>query len=183
MEGLNVRYLRLRGAHLDPQGTATAGPTAGAAELPEPVSLATVDVAFISLRLVLPPIVGVVAPGGDVVALVKPQFEAGPADVGKGGVVRDVQVHRRVLEEVLGAARRAGVTPLGVTASPIRGEAGNVEFLLWARRAPGEAPQAQAPQAQAPQAPVPGAPPFDDEMAVTAALAEAGELPPGRGRG
>ena len=115
MEGLNVRYLQPH-------------------QLPEPVSLVVADLAFISLRLVLPALVGVMAQTADLVALVKPQFEAGQSDVGKGGVVRRPEVHRRVLAEVIDAARRHGLTPSGLTASPIRGQAGNVEFLLWARR-------------------------------------------------
>jgi 23S rRNA (cytidine1920-2'-O)/16S rRNA (cytidine1409-2'-O)-methyltransferase len=124
----------------------------GGPALPEPVSLAVVDVAFISLRLVLPAINRVLTPDGEVVALVKPQFEAGRADVRKG-VVRDPRVHRRVLQGALDAARENGLHPAGLTASPIRGQAGNVEFLLWARRSPVAA--------------------WDDSSAVSAALAEA----------
>jgi 23S rRNA (cytidine1920-2'-O)/16S rRNA (cytidine1409-2'-O)-methyltransferase len=93
--------------------------------------------AFISLRLVLPALVSVMASAADLVALVKPQFEAGAADVGKGGVVRKPEVHRRVLGEVMAAVRDRGLTPAGLTASPIRGQSGNVEFLLWARRPDG----------------------------------------------
>jgi 23S rRNA (cytidine1920-2'-O)/16S rRNA (cytidine1409-2'-O)-methyltransferase len=139
MEGVNVRYL---------------------AALPETVDVATVDVAFISLRLVLPAIAGpaVLGPAGEVVALVKPQFEAGPADVGKGGVVRDPAVHRRVLAGALAVTREAGLVPAGLTASPIRGEAGNAEFLLWARR------------------PAAGGVPLEDAPAIEGALAEAAQL-------
>ena len=133
------------------------------------------DVAFISLRLVLPAIAGATRPGGDVVALVKPQFEAGAAEVGKGGVVRDPAVHRRVLEGALHDAREAGLVPAGLTASPIRGEAGNVEFLLWARR-PAESEQDSA------RAGAPALPALDEGAAVEGALAEAALALPGRGR-
>ena len=106
------------------------------ADLPEPVQLVTIDVSFISLRLILPAARGILVPGGGVIALIKPQFEAGPADVGKGGIVRDPAVHRRVLEEVTAAAEALGFGLLGLTASPIRGADGNREFLaLW--RGPG----------------------------------------------
>jgi 23S rRNA (cytidine1920-2'-O)/16S rRNA (cytidine1409-2'-O)-methyltransferase len=101
--------------------------------LPEPVSLATVDVSFISLRLVLGPIASTfVAAGGDVVALVKPQFEAGRGET-KDGVVRDPAVHVRVVREVLEAASAIGLEPAGEIPSPILGPAGNREFLLHLR--------------------------------------------------
>jgi len=99
--------------------------------LPEPVHLITVDASFISLRLLLPVVRGWLQAGGQVVALVKPQFEAGRRDVGKGGVVRDRAVHRRVLDDVLATATGVGYTPRGLIPSPLRGPAGNVEFLLW----------------------------------------------------
>jgi 23S rRNA (cytidine1920-2'-O)/16S rRNA (cytidine1409-2'-O)-methyltransferase len=92
---------------------------------------ATIDVSFISLRLVLPAVKRLVTPAAWVVALVKPQFEAGPQRVGKGGVVRDAATHRAVLHEVLDAAAEIGYTPCGLTRSPITGPAGNVEFLAW----------------------------------------------------
>ena len=108
--------------------------------LPELVSLVTADVSFISLRLILPvavrwlippspPLVG--GGRGVVVALIKPQFEAGRREVGKGGVVRDPEVHRRVLERVLGIAAELGLGLRGLMPSPLRGPAGNVEFLGW----------------------------------------------------
>jgi 23S rRNA (cytidine1920-2'-O)/16S rRNA (cytidine1409-2'-O)-methyltransferase len=193
MEGVNVRYLRpRREAEGQGSGVGTGGAgrgdaratsgrrsqadaaiaasarrrgAGGGAVVPEAVSLATVDVAFISLRLVLPAIAGVLAPDGEVVALVKPQFEAGPADVGKGGVVRNPAVHRRVLHEALAAARAAGLAPAGLTASPIRGQAGNVEFLLWARPL-----SAAGGDADGPRSATAG---FDDAAAVEAALGDA----------
>jgi 23S rRNA (cytidine1920-2'-O)/16S rRNA (cytidine1409-2'-O)-methyltransferase len=101
----------------------------------EAVDLIVIDVSFISLRLVLPPLAGLLAPGGSVVALVKPQFEAGPADVGAGGVVRERRVHRRVLEEMVAFVRENGWRVLGLCISPLPGPAGNREFFLWLDRA------------------------------------------------
>jgi len=103
------------------------------AGLPDPIELATIDVSFISLRLILPVVARWLAPEADVVALVKPQFEAGRRLVGKGGVVRELRVHRAVLEQVAGAAAAAGLAPQGVIRSPLRGPRGNIEFLLWAK--------------------------------------------------
>jgi 23S rRNA (cytidine1920-2'-O)/16S rRNA (cytidine1409-2'-O)-methyltransferase len=90
-----------------------------------------VDVSFISLKLVLPAMQRLMQPHGFVVALIKPQFEAGPRDVGKGGIVRDPAVHRRVLHDILAAAHGLGLPPHGLTRSPITGAEGNVEFLAW----------------------------------------------------
>jgi len=104
--------------------------------LPEPVDLAVVDVSFISLGLVLAPIRSVLRDGrGSIVALVKPQFEAGRADA-KGGVVRDPDVHRRVLAETVARAAALGLGTRGVIASPIRGPEGNREFLAWIAAGP-----------------------------------------------
>jgi 23S rRNA (cytidine1920-2'-O)/16S rRNA (cytidine1409-2'-O)-methyltransferase len=101
--------------------------------LPEPVQLVVMDASFISLGLLLPPVVRWLAPGADVIPLVKPQFEAGRGQVGKGGVVRDPAVHRQVLEKVAGYATGLGLAVLGVIHSPITGPAGNVEFLMHLR--------------------------------------------------
>jgi len=90
-----------------------------------------VDVSFISLKLVLPAMQRLLRPNAWIVALVKPQFEAGQQDVGRGGVVRDVRVHRRVLHEVLEFATTHDLSPHGLTLSPITGPAGNHEFLAW----------------------------------------------------
>jgi 23S rRNA (cytidine1920-2'-O)/16S rRNA (cytidine1409-2'-O)-methyltransferase len=98
-------------------------------ELPERVDLVTIDVSFISLALVLPAARRVLKPDGHVIALIKPQFEAGKERVGKGGVVRDSRVHRDVLRQVLDAAGKIGFRSLDLTTSPITGPAGNVEFL------------------------------------------------------
>ncbi len=99
--------------------------------LPEPIALATIDVAFISLGLVLPSVRRLIEPRGQAIALVKPQFEAGRARVGRGGVVRDPTVHRSVLVTVLGTAQAGGWQLLGAIASPITGADGNREFLAW----------------------------------------------------
>jgi len=101
--------------------------------LPVPVDLVTIDVSFISLRLVLPAAARVLSDRGTCIPLIKPQFEAGARDVGKGGVVRDPNVHCRVLGEVLAAAEALGYGVLGLTRSPLKGPAGNVEFLAHLR--------------------------------------------------
>jgi 23S rRNA (cytidine1920-2'-O)/16S rRNA (cytidine1409-2'-O)-methyltransferase len=97
--------------------------------LAEAVDLATVDVSFISLRLVLPAVLQWLKPRGQIVALIKPQFEAGRQQVGKGGVVRDPAVHRSVLGEILHWAGGQELGLMGLVRSPITGPAGNVEFL------------------------------------------------------
>jgi 23S rRNA (cytidine1920-2'-O)/16S rRNA (cytidine1409-2'-O)-methyltransferase len=108
--------------------------------LPEPIALVVMDVSFISLALVLPAALRVLAPAGRIVALIKPQFEAGKEAIGKGGVVRDVHVHRAVLQSVTVAAGALGLHLDGLTASPLRGPAGNIEFLAaWHRGAPPDA--------------------------------------------
>jgi 23S rRNA (cytidine1920-2'-O)/16S rRNA (cytidine1409-2'-O)-methyltransferase len=97
--------------------------------LPEPIDLVTIDVSFIGLRLVLPAAMRVLGEGGRIVALVKPQFEAGRGEVGRGGVVRDAETHRRVREGMFATADELGLGVRGLARSPLRGPAGNVEFL------------------------------------------------------
>ena len=99
----------------------------------EPVDLIVVDVSFISLRLVLPALPPLAKLGGDLVALVKPQFEVGRVDVGKGGIVRDEAARARALGEIRAAATALGYDALADTVSPITGGKGNVEFLLHLR--------------------------------------------------
>jgi 23S rRNA (cytidine1920-2'-O)/16S rRNA (cytidine1409-2'-O)-methyltransferase len=101
-------------------------------DLPGPVDLVTIDVSFISLRQILPVVPPLLRPGADVIALVKPQFEAGRTEIRKG-VIRDAAVQSRVVEEVSAAAREVGLTPVASTPSPITGAKGNVEFLLYLR--------------------------------------------------
>ena len=95
----------------------------------------TVDVAFISLTLILDKLPAVVRPGGVVVALVKPQFEAGRAEVGQGGVVVDETVHDRVVATISAAANQVGLERVAVAPSPITGAEGNQEFFLHLRHA------------------------------------------------
>lgn len=109
MERTNVRYLE---------------------ELPEPAGFVSIDVSFISLKLVLPAVKKWLTPGGDIVALVKPQFEAGPKQVGKGGIVKDPAVHREVLEEILAWTLENDLAPQALISSPIKGSDGNREFLV-----------------------------------------------------
>jgi 23S rRNA (cytidine1920-2'-O)/16S rRNA (cytidine1409-2'-O)-methyltransferase len=94
-------------------------------------TFATIDVSFISLRLILPPLSALLAPGSGVVALIKPQFEAGRDKVGKSGVIRDPRVHRDVVHGILSFAAQLGFALQGVTFSPITGGEGNIEFLAY----------------------------------------------------
>jgi 23S rRNA (cytidine1920-2'-O)/16S rRNA (cytidine1409-2'-O)-methyltransferase len=113
IERFNARYLTL-------------------ADIPGPVDVVAIDVSFISLRQILPVLPPLLRPGADIVALVKPQFEAGRAEVRKG-VIHDEAVHQRVVDEIAAAAAGVGLTPMGSTPSPITGQKGNVEFLLHLR--------------------------------------------------
>jgi len=99
--------------------------------LDEIPTLAVIDVSFISLRLVLPKVIELIAPTAMIVCLVKPQFEVGKGQVGKGGVVRDPALHRVAVETVRACAERLGWRCRGEIESPILGPAGNREFLLW----------------------------------------------------
>jgi len=101
-------------------------------DLPGAVDIVTIDVSFISLRQILPVVPPLLRPQGDVVALVKPQFEAGRSEIRKG-VIRDAAIQARVVDEVSAAAREVGLTPVASTTSPITGAKGNVEFLLHLR--------------------------------------------------
>jgi 23S rRNA (cytidine1920-2'-O)/16S rRNA (cytidine1409-2'-O)-methyltransferase len=115
LEGVNARYLTSEG-------------------LPERVSVMVIDVSFISLTQVLPAAIPFLSPGGTLVALVKPQFEAGRGQVGKGGVIRDEAVRAASVERVRACVAGLGLTVLGTLDSPIPGPAGNREVLLVARR-------------------------------------------------
>jgi 23S rRNA (cytidine1920-2'-O)/16S rRNA (cytidine1409-2'-O)-methyltransferase len=105
----------------------------GPAVLAPPPDLASVDVSFIGLRLVLPALAALLAPGSDLVALIKPQFEAGRDRVGRGGLVRDPAVHAEVCAAVRGALEGLGAEILGLVDSPVAGGDGNAEFLIGAR--------------------------------------------------
>jgi 23S rRNA (cytidine1920-2'-O)/16S rRNA (cytidine1409-2'-O)-methyltransferase len=115
-EGVNARYL-------------------SRAEIAEPIDLVTCDASFIGLETVLPASLALAAEHAALVALIKPQFETGPKQVGKGGVVRDQAVHRAVCERIAAwLAAQPGWHVAGITESPITGPAGNREFLIYARR-------------------------------------------------
>jgi 23S rRNA (cytidine1920-2'-O)/16S rRNA (cytidine1409-2'-O)-methyltransferase len=101
--------------------------------MPQPAEFAVFDLSFISLRLVLPPVLACLAPGAWLVLLVKPQFEVGRERVGKGGIVRDEAARLEALEQVAACARALGLAELGRIPSPITGADGNVEFLLGLR--------------------------------------------------
>ena len=103
-------------------------------QVPEPIDIVVCDASFIALAKVLEAPLKLAKPGAKLVALVKPQFEAGREDVGKGGVVRDPEVHERVCTQAKGWVESQGWTVLGVTPSPITGPEGNVEFLLGAEK-------------------------------------------------
>ncbi len=99
--------------------------------LPSEVDFVAIDVSFISLKLVLPAAEGWIQPEADIVVLVKPQFEAGRKYVGKGGIVRDSEVHREVLSDLLAWTSGRDITPVGLIRSPITRVNSNLEFLLW----------------------------------------------------
>jgi 23S rRNA (cytidine1920-2'-O)/16S rRNA (cytidine1409-2'-O)-methyltransferase len=99
--------------------------------LPEPIDIVVIDVSFISLSLMFPVVARVLKPGGVCVPLIKPQFEAGRDEIGKGGVVRDSAIHRLVLERTTALAAANGLGVQGLVASPLQGPAGNIEFLAW----------------------------------------------------
>ncbi len=115
MERCNIR-------HLKPESLA------------EQPTFFTADCSFISLRTVLPPLMALLAPGAAGIVLIKPQFEAGPENVGKGGVVRDEAIRAMVVEEVCEAARALGFKQIDVITSPLKGPAGNVEYLAYLRQ-------------------------------------------------
>ncbi|OKQ08082.1 SAM-dependent methyltransferase, partial [Streptococcus pneumoniae] len=97
-------------------------------------SFASIDVSFISLSLILPALHRVLADQGQVVALVKPQFEAGREQIGKNGIIRDAKIHQNVLESVTAMAVEAGFSVLGLDFSPIQGGHGNIEFLVYLKK-------------------------------------------------
>jgi len=120
----------------DPRVTVREGVNAralGRDQVPYPVDLVTIDVAFISLGHILPAVAAVASPGADIVALVKPQFEAGRSEVGRHGIVSDPAVHEAVLARVTGQAEAIGLTRVAMTPSPITGATGNREFFLHLR--------------------------------------------------
>ncbi len=101
------------------------------------IDLAVIDTSFISLKLVLPAVINLLDEGALLVALIKPQFEVGRENVGKGGVVRDPLLHQKVIEEIAAFCRDKGLQVLGTGESPLQGPAGNKEFFIYAKT-PGE---------------------------------------------
>lgn len=99
--------------------------------LEDVLDFASIDVAFISLAKVLPAVKGLLKPSGEIVALIKPQFEAGREKVGKKGVVRDAAVHEEVIREVVGFCRADHLVPMNLTYSPVKGPEGNIEYLIY----------------------------------------------------
>ena len=112
MERTNVRYLEVD-------------------TIEDDVNFISIDVSFISLKLVLPVAYNLLADGGELVALIKPQFEAGREEVGKKGVVRDIEIHRKVIRNTIETASELGFSVKGLDFSPIKGPEGNIEFLLY----------------------------------------------------
>jgi len=103
-------------------------------EIPDALDFASIDVSFISLKLIFPALYELLREGGEIACLIKPQFEAGREKVGKKGVVRDASVHQEVLEHFLTYAKDNNFTVLGITYSPIRGPEGNIEYLGYLRK-------------------------------------------------
>lgn len=122
MEKVNIRYL-------DP------------AAIGELADFISIDVSFISLDLILPVAVRILKNDGDLICLVKPQFEAGKGQVGKGGIVRDPEIHRQVIAKVIATAGKLGLHAAGLTASPITGAKGNIEYLLHFNRRETDPPE------------------------------------------
>ncbi len=107
-------------------------------QIPEPIQLAVMDVSFISIRLVIPAVKPLLAPGADFICLIKPQFEAGREEVGKKGVVRDADVHERVIRSILEFVPGEGLSAVGLDYSPIKGPEGNIEYICHLINCPGQ---------------------------------------------
>lgn len=100
----------------------------------DPVSLAVTDTSFISLKKVLIPLLGLIEEKGEILSLIKPQFELTPRELGKGGVVRDPKLHVKVVEEIIAFAKELGVNVLGTIESPLKGPKGNKEFFIYLKK-------------------------------------------------
>lgn len=112
MERTNARYLK-------------------SSDLPEKVDFISIDVAFISLEKILPVTLDILKEAGEIIALIKPQFEAGKEKVGKRGVVKDPKIHLEVIQKIFKCAQNLNLNILGLTYSPVKGPEGNIEYLLW----------------------------------------------------
>ena len=106
-------------------------------DIDERPSFVSIDVSFISLTKVLPPVTALLMEDAEAVCLIKPQFEAGREQVGKKGVVKDPAIHREVIERIVSFAEEQGFTPAGLTWSPVKGPEGNIEYLLYLKKAEG----------------------------------------------
>ena len=102
--------------------------------IPDLVTLAVIDVSFISLKKVLEPVLSILSAQAQVLALIKPQFEVGPRDVGKGGVIKDPVLHERVIRDIITFAQNLDLTVAGTTESPIKGPKGNREFFIYLKK-------------------------------------------------
>lgn len=105
-------------------------------QVPDTIDFASIDVSFISLKLVLPVAKELLSDNGEIVALIKPQFEAGREQVGKKGVVRDISVHKQVIKNVLNIIEELGMYASGLSFSPVKGPEGNIEYLVWITKNP-----------------------------------------------
>ena len=105
-------------------------------QVPDTIDFASIDVSFISLKLVLPVAKELLSDNGEIVALIKPQFEAGREQVGKKGVVRDISVHKQVIRNVLAVIDELGMYASGLSFSPVKGPEGNIEYLVWITKIP-----------------------------------------------
>ena len=137
--------------------------------LPEQVDAASIDVAFISLEKILPAVKKILKPNGFVIALIKPQFEAGKEHIGKKGVVKDPDVHKEVINRIIGFAKAEGFGIGGLDFSPVKGPEGNIEYLLYLT-AGTEAPGAQQVAQDLPETAATAAP-QQNEIDVEAAVA------------
>lgn len=109
-------------------------------QIPEPIDIAVMDLSFISVKLVLPAVCPLLRDGGELICLIKPQFEAGREEVGKKGVVRDKNVHLAVIDGILDFASSVGMTVMGLDYSPIKGPEGNREYLCFMKKGKFDAP-------------------------------------------
>jgi len=123
LERTNIRYMRPEQFSSCKQGGYSVG-----------IDLATIDVSFISLDKVVPVVTSLLQMGGQIIALIKPQFEAGRHNVGKGGVVNDPDIHLTVIQNICDLSENMGLTVRGLTYSPIKGPAGNIEYLIWLQK-------------------------------------------------
>jgi 23S rRNA (cytidine1920-2'-O)/16S rRNA (cytidine1409-2'-O)-methyltransferase len=127
LERTNIRYVR-------PEQFPPYIPSACGGDIGGGIDLATIDVSFISLDKVVPVVISLLRMDGQVIALIKPQFEAERHNVGKGGVVKNPDIHLTVIQNICDLAARMGLTVKGLTYSPIRGPAGNIEYLIWLQK-------------------------------------------------